>query len=466
MSEREERTKYVAMDLVTGNVAFACFNIFRYTLTQGYADLWDYLLSGKLLLEQALVPVAMLGIYWCSGFYNHPFGKSRLQELLTTVCSGLLNTAIIYLVLLINDQTGDRAVNYEQIAVLFGLVTAIPYAGRYIVSQIAREHFKRGAWRYRVLIVGTSDAALAMGHKLGASNASVSYEVVGYLAADSERPHPGCVPLYSLEEVGEVCRAQRVDQLVLVPKAHDENKILEILDKLFFLDLPIKIAPDTMSYVTASIRMLDIYGEPFVDLTSPAMSESSKNMKRLSDVAVSLLALILLSPLYAVLAAWVKRSSKGPVFYRQERIGRHRRPFMIVKFRTMRTDAEADGPRLSADNDPRVTKAGRVMRKYRLDELPQFWNVLKGEMSIVGPRPEREYYIERILREAPYYTLVYQVRPGITSWGMVKYGYASTIAEMVARTRYDLIYMGNMSLFVDVKIMIYTIKTVVTGRGK
>ena len=154
------------------------------------------------------------------------------------------------------------------------------------------------------------------------------------------------------------------------------------------------------------------------------------------------------------------------MIYRQRRIGIHHKPFTIYKFRTMRTDAEAAGPQLSGENDPRVTKVGRVMRKYRIDELPQFWNVLKGDMSLVGPRPEREYFIRQIVKEAPYYTLVHQVRPGITSWGMVKYGYASTVGQMVERTRFDLIYLSNMSTMVDIKILIHTLKTVMTGKGK
>jgi lipopolysaccharide/colanic/teichoic acid biosynthesis glycosyltransferase len=168
----------------------------------------------------------------------------------------------------------------------------------------------------------------------------------------------------------------------------------------------------------------------------------------------------------ALIALLIKRDSKGPVIYKQERIGYHSKPFFIYKFRTMRTDAEQAGPMLSSRNDARITGIGRVLRKYRIDELPQFWNVLKGDMSLVGPRPEREYFIRQIMPCAPQYTLIHQVRPGITSWGMVKFGYASSLQEMVERVRYDLIYLANVSLTVDVKILIYTIKTVIKGRGK
>ncbi|MDE6077246.1 MAG: sugar transferase, partial [Muribaculaceae bacterium] len=271
--------------------------------------------------------------------------------------------------------------------------------------------------------------------------------------------------VFPLDEVEALCREEKIDQIVIAGACYDEEKVMQILYKLYYLGIPVKIAPDTFSYVTSAIRLQDIYGEPYVDLTSPSLSESSKNVKRFMDVVFSALILLLLSPLYLLLAVMVKIDSKGPVIYSQERIGRKQKPFRIYKFRTMRTDAESSGPRLSEENDPRVTRVGRVLRKYRLDELPQFWNVLKGEMSIVGPRPERRFFIDQIMRCAPYHALVYQVRPGITSWGMVKYGYASSVDQMVERTHYDLIYISNMSLYVDLKILIYTVKTVVTGKG-
>jgi lipopolysaccharide/colanic/teichoic acid biosynthesis glycosyltransferase len=185
----------------------------------------------------------------------------------------------------------------------------------------------------------------------------------------------------------------------------------------------------------------------------------------MGDIIVSIAALILLSPLFLLLAILIKCDSKGPVFFRQERIGYHKKPFKIIKFRTMVNDAEINGPQLSSAGDVRITRIGHFMRKYRLDELPQFWNILCGEMSFVGPRPEREFYIKQILKKAPYYSLLHQVRPGLTSWGMVKHGYASTIDEMVERSRFDLIYLENISLIVDLKILLYTVNTVISGRG-
>ncbi|MBQ1798722.1 MAG: exopolysaccharide biosynthesis polyprenyl glycosylphosphotransferase [Muribaculaceae bacterium] len=204
-----------------------------------------------------------------------------------------------------------------------------------------------------------------------------------------------------------------------------------------------------------------------MDVSSATLSDGATNVKRLFDVVASAIMLALLAPFTAVMALLIKLDSKGPVFYRQQRVGMHNKPFNIIKFRSMVHDAEPAGsePRLSSNNDPRITRIGHWMRKYRIDELPQFWNVLVGDMSIVGPRPERPYYVEQILKRSPHYALLHQVRPGITSMGMVKYGYATTVAQMVERMRYDLIYVENMSLLNDVKIMVYTVRTIFTGQG-
>lgn len=469
ISKTKQRIRYIVADLLSGALAFWVFNIVRFFLLNNTYELedtvWDFLGSSKLVIEQCIVPPCMLGIYWLSGYYNNPILKSRLQEISVTLLTAFINTIIIYLVLLINDQTGRRTINYEMIVSLFSLLFSFTYLPRVCITNFAIQKFKRDVWQIKVLIMGNSSVARQVANSLKYVKRYEKYKVCGFIEIPGESYVKDDETVIPFDKIEQEFYKEGIDQIILAPENYDDKKVMRLLSVLFPLKVPVKISPDTFSYVTSAIKLKDIYGEPFIDLTGPAIGEASKNIKRSFDVALSSIILLLLSPLYAILSLLVALSSKGPVIYSQERIGRFQKPFRIYKFRTMIQQSEPAGPRLSSENDPRITKTGHWLRKYRLDELPQFWNVLKGDMSIVGPRPEREFFIRQIVEKAPYYTLVCQVRPGITSWGMVKYGYASNVEEMVDRTRYDLIYLSNMSLTVDCKIMIYTLKTVFGGEG-
>ena len=228
----------------------------------------------------------------------------------------------------------------------------------------------------------------------------------------------------------------------------------------------IKIIPDVYDILSGSVKMTSIFGAPLIAINQEIMPAWQFSIKRVIDIMASALALIVLLPFLLVIAVLVKLSSPGPIFFTQERIGKYGEPFKIIKFRTMVNDAERNGPQLSSASDSRITPIGRFLRKTRIDEFPQFINVLKGEMALVGPRPERQFYIDQITQEAPHYKHLQKVRPGITSWGQVKYGYAENVAEMVQRLKYDLLYIENMSLAVDIKILLYTILIVLRGEGK
>ncbi|OQC47855.1 MAG: UDP-N-acetylgalactosamine-undecaprenyl-phosphate N-acetylgalactosaminephosphotransferase [Bacteroidetes bacterium ADurb.Bin035] len=218
--------------------------------------------------------------------------------------------------------------------------------------------------------------------------------------------------------------------------------------------------------VTSSVKIHPFSNIAYINVPKYLLSTWQSFLKRAIDIFVSVVALILLLPLLIFIAYKVKKSSPGPIIYKQERIGRYGIPFNIYKFRSMYVNAEERGPALSCKDDNRVTPWGRVMRKYRFDELPQFFNVIKGDMSLVGPRPERQYYIDQIVKIVPYYKLLFKLKPGITSWGQVKYGYAENIEQMIERLYYDLLYLDNISLFSDLKILILTVIIVFKGEGK
>ena len=263
-------------------------------------------------------------------------------------------------------------------------------------------------------------------------------------------------------------RYHREEEAIIIdlPQGTDEKLLYRRIAEAYPTGKAIWVVPRVYDMLTGAARIGELDGKPMVPITEHKMSDAGLCIKRACDVVLSALALVVLSPLYGVIALLIRCSSKGPVLYKQERIGLHGLPFKILKFRTMYQDAETDEPQLSAIDDPRVTKIGHWLRRYRLDELPQMWNVLKGDMSLVGPRPERAYFIEQIEKQAPYYCLIYKIRPGLTSWGPIRVGYTDTMTKMVDRLNYDIVYMENMSLGLDIKILFYTIGVLFNGKGQ
>lgn len=472
--EYRKRLLYVVVDYIAANVGWGLFNAIRYFILslerQGYESVSAYLQSFSVMAGQIFGPLAMMVVFYLSGYYNRVFMKSRAGVVLTTLGSIFIVSLIAFFTMLVNDLTSDRIVDYNLVGVLFFVLFFSIFIPRWILTRLTTASIVSGEISFPTLVVGTSDDAEAMSRRIAVLQGSRGFRIVGYVNAGSHHISPVGVMSYTMDDIVDVCAENNVENIILIPEESDSdadsrNHLLEMVNRLFPLECAIYISPSTAHFLTSRVRQTDITSEPLIDISRSDMSDSTVNMKRVSDVAVSVVVLLLISPLLAILGLMVKMDSPGPAFYRQQRVGRHKKVFYINKLRTMRIDAESSGPSLSSENDPRVTRLGRVLRKYRLDELPQFWNVLKGDMSLVGPRPEREYFLSRIVAKAPYYVLLLQVRPGITSWGMVKYGYAENVDEMIERSRYDLLYLENISFTVDMKILFHTVHTVLTGKG-
>ena len=468
--ESRQRLLYITSDFISANIAWMVFNVVRFyfifTNHLNYESLGSFLTSHQIVLGQIFFPLLMLCIFYLSGYYNKVFLKSRLQEIVSSLSTSFIGTLVIYFIALINDEIPDRLQSYELIAILFGCLFGIVYLCRFCITQVATRKIHRREWSFNTLIIGTSHAAVKLEEKLRTSKKSMGFNIIGYVeSCDNHESRKLNLPIFSMEQLPQLCQEYNIKNLIVIPHRHGMKATMALINRLFPLDLPMYISPDLYHLITAKARVSNVVGEPLVDISRADMSESTINIKRVSDIIISLITLIIITPLFLVLAILIKCDSKGPVIYKQKRIGLHKIPFDIYKFRSMRVDAEANGPTLSSLDDPRITKIGKIMRKYRLDEFPQFWNVLKGDMSLVGPRPERDFYIKQIITKAPYYSLIHQVRPGITSWGMVKFGYASTVDEMISRLKYDLLYIENISFAVDLKILFYTVHTVFTGKG-
>ncbi len=460
--------KYIISDWLMATLAWIVFFVYRKTsLDQSIESIAVILEDPKLHLGLIIIPFFWFCLYLMQGQYSNVFRKSRLTETGQTFLTSAFGTIIIFFTLLINDYNHTY---YQSIAALFIIHFTLTAAVRFIITSQTAHKIHRRIYGFNSIIVGNGNKAVQIFNELEGMKKSMGNKFLGYVSVEEEEKNAALSShlnqLGSTKDLKEIIEKNKIEEVILAGENHESEIIKSLLSKLEGKNIIIKTIPDMEDILAGSVKMNSILGAALIEISPDHMPQWEKSAKRAFDIVFSICALTLGSPLYVALAVLVKMSSKGPIFFLQERIGIHGKPFFIIKFRTMFTDAEKMGPALSKNNDPRITKTGRILRKTRLDELPQFWNVLKGDMSVVGPRPERQFYIKQIVEKAPQYYYLQKVKPGVTSWGQVKYGYAENLEEMIERLKFDLIYMENRSLLVDFKIIVHTILIVVQGRGK
>lgn len=471
MNRKVQALKYLFFDWLAAALSWSMFFYYRKTFveTRKFGVPVSVELDDNFLLGLLLVPMFWLLLYALTGSYRDVFRRSRLKEFFQILMISLAGVTVIFFALILDDEVIDHTTYYGSFGVLFGLHFSLTFLFRFIITSITAGRIHRRTIGYPSLMIGSDAKALELFEELEAQQRSSGNIFKGFIRIRERDSYPLAdqMPLLgNVENIREVVQEHGIEEVIIALESSEHRSLEEILTLTDDLDVIVKVIPDMYDIIAGSVRMDSIYGTPLIQVTRHLMPPWQVTVKRMGDVVFSAAAMLILSPLYLFTMLMVRWSSKGPIFYAQERIGKGGRPFMMYKFRSMYVNAEKTGPALSSDNDPRITPWGRFMRKVRLDEIPQFYNVLKGDMSLVGPRPERQYFIDRIVEKAPHYRHLHKVRPGITSWGMVKYGYAESVEQMIRRMKYDLLYIENMSLLVDLKILIYTVQTVLMGRGK
>lgn len=422
----------------------------------------------KLWLGCFIIPIYWLLLHTFVGYYKNVMRRSRLKELGTTITTTFIGSLVFFFLCILDDQVNSPYDYAKYFFFLLGAQFLLTYIPRVIITTWIINRLHQGKIVFRTLIIGSDAVAWETYQRVIKQNPSV--KVVGFLSLpeESDRTLEKDVPcLGIIDDLKQVVEEQDIEELIIAiqngKRKYIEN-ILSMVDPS--KDLILNIIPQTQDLLVGAVRASSVIHEPLMTIYSERLPVWQLVLKRGMDIVLSTIAIVLLLPIYIILAIGVKCSSSGPIFYKQERIGRYGKPFKIIKFRSMYVNAETDKPLLSSKNDSRITPFGKFLRKSHFDETPQFFNVLKGDMSLVGPRPERQYFIDQIVKVAPYYKLLQSIRPGLTSWGQVKFGYAENVEEMVERLRWDILYLENMSLSMDLKILIHTVLIVFKGSGK
>lgn len=471
MNKHLQVIKFVAFDILAAILAWTLFFIYRKYITTDYStDFLRVVFSDPNLYFGLLIVTCLwLFLYTVVGTYTDLYRKSRLRELGITLLITFLGTIFIFFILILDDQVKSYVHYYKSYLVLFTLHFFFTAVFRFILQTRIAYQIQHRKIGFNTLLIGSNGSAAAIFKEMEQAKHTAGNKFVGFVSVKEYVKHPmeKYLPnLGSFDQVRQVITDYQIEEVIIAIDRAEHKFIENIITILEEAPVVIKIIPDMQDILIGSVRMSAIWHAPLIRISPELMPPWQRSVKRMIDIVASIIAMVILLPAYIIVAIGVKMGSRGPIFYSHERVGIHGKPFKMYKFRSMYLDAEKNGPQLSSQNDSRITRFGLFLRKVRLDETPQFYHVLIGDMSLVGPRPERQYYIDQIIARAPHYRMLHKVKPGITSWGQVKYGYAENVDQMVERLKFDILYIENMNLAMDLKILIYTAIIILQGRGK
>lgn len=469
MNKTLHTLKYIAFDLLSAILSWTAFYSYRklFIETQKFGYKVPLEFTSRFYIGIVVIPLFWILMYYLSGYYKDIYRKSRLKELGQTLFTTVLGVVIIFFTSLLDDEIVSYQNYYRLFLALLTIHFVATYLPRLIITTQTSNKIHKRIYGFNTIIIGDNKKAVEVYKNIENQIESTGNKFIGFINLSHKENYllQKHIPnLGSINQINKIIAENKIEEIIIALESNEHKEIEKIINNLQTNNVILKAIPSMYDILTGKVKMAQIYGTPLIQISHSLMPTWQEHTKQVIDFVLSLIALLIFSPLILFLAVGIKLTSKGPIIYSHERIGRFGKPFTLYKFRSMTTDAEINGPALSSRDDERITPFGRFMRKSKLDELPNFFNVLKGDMSLVGPRPERKYYIDLIIQKAPHYLHLQKVKPGITSWGQVKYGYAENVEQMIERLKYDILYIENMSLYVDFKIIIYTIQTIFKGQ--